>query len=95
MTNPVSVRAVAEQILGRNQLASVARSPESVGHHLCRRRWIAGQVLLNPVHQSERGRLPNRGTGPALNQPACRAPCCESYGVRQGRTSTDHRSWCF
>ena len=93
MTHPVQVGAVAEQILGRNQLAPVARSPESVGHDIWR--WITGQVFLNPVHHSERCRLPNRGTGSALNEPACRAPCCKSYGVRQGCTFADYRSWCF
>ena len=58
-----------------------------------KRRWNARlQEFLDPLHQAECRRLPERRLRPALDEPASRLPLPERDGIGQWSTASDDRS---
>jgi len=86
----IQIRALRQKALPRAQRAAVTSAPERVRDLIRARHRIAGKQILEPVHQPERGRLPQRGARASLHQASCSAPLPERHRIRERRAAPDY-----
>ena len=59
----------------------VERCAFTVAPRVERRDPGTSEVSFNAIHQAQRRRVPNRGAGPALDEPMCCPPLPERYRI--------------
>jgi hypothetical protein len=90
-SNPVDVRATLEHVLGRIQLAAVARAPERLSDHLGIWTWFLGEDRLNSIPQPQSSCIAQSRTRASIDEPPSGRPVTEPARIRQWTTAAEHR----